>query len=173
MKANALLKQNIDTLLRARGQTRRELACWVRQSVNPKKVDPWISQIFTQPNREFQTKYLDRIAEFFGLAVYQLFQPGISSVTERRRVVDRRRGQDRRISARNHTLPVTPIRQIDISPEDEALLAEIKGLSYDEAQRLRYWVSVVKFGRPGARDTATPAPPPAAAPESAARRRTR
>lgn len=83
MKANALLKRNIDTLLKARGQTRRELAAWVRQSVNLRKVDP-LGKIFTEPDREFQAKYLDRIAEFFGLAVYQLFQPGISPLTERR-----------------------------------------------------------------------------------------
>lgn len=99
MKANLLLKHNIDTLLKARHQTRRDLAAWVRQSLDPKKIDPWISQIFTNPDREFQMKYLDRMADFFGIAVYQLFQPGISPLTERRSGTERRRVKDRRISA--------------------------------------------------------------------------
>lgn len=98
MKANQLIKHNIDTLLKARGQTRRDLASWVRQSIDAKKVDPWISQIFGNSDREFQTKYLDRIADFFGLSVYQLFQPGISPLTERRKGRDRRSGRERRVS---------------------------------------------------------------------------
>lgn len=98
MKASVLLKHNIDTLLKARHQTRHDLAVWVRQSLDSKKVDPWISQIFTRPNREFQLKYLDRIADFFGIAVYQLFQPGISPLTERRKGTARRSGRDRRVS---------------------------------------------------------------------------
>lgn len=98
MKALPLLKHNIDTLLDARNQTRHDLAVWVRQSTNRKRVDPWISKIFTTADAEFQTKYLDRIADFFGIAVYQLFQPGISPLTERRSRSNRRTGRDRRIS---------------------------------------------------------------------------
>lgn len=98
MKALPLIKHNIDTLLKARGQTRRDLASWVRQSANKRLIDPWISHIFTNPDAEIQTKYLDRIADFFGIAVYQLFQPGISPLTERRKGGDRRSGRDRRVS---------------------------------------------------------------------------
>ena len=99
MKALPLLKHNIDTLLKARSQTRRDLAMWVRQSMDKKKIDPWISHIFTNPDAEFQMKYLDRIADFFGLAVYQLFQPGIADRSERRSGSDRRKRLDRRVSA--------------------------------------------------------------------------
>lgn len=90
MKANALLKLNIDTILRARGQTRKDLAFWCRRS------ESWISKIFRSEKREIPIRYLDRISDFFGLATYQLFQPGISPLTERRKH-ERRSGRDRRI----------------------------------------------------------------------------
>ena len=102
MKAVSLLKHNIDTLLKARHQSRRDLAMWVRQSMDKKKIDPWISHIFAKADAEFQMKYLDRIADFFGVAVYQLFQPGIGPLTERRSGVGRRSGKDRRLSAVSH-----------------------------------------------------------------------
>lgn len=92
MKAHYLLKQNIDTLLKARGQKRKELAAWCR------RTESWLSQIFTNDERNVPLKYLDRIASFFGLATYQLFQPGISPLTERRQGQDRRKVKDRRIS---------------------------------------------------------------------------
>lgn len=104
MKAPALLKHNIDALLNKRGQSRRDLAMWVRQSTDKDLVDAWISGIFTRPEREFQMKYLDRIADFFGVAVYQLFQPGISPLTERRSGRERRTGLDRRVSNRQAQL---------------------------------------------------------------------
>jgi len=125
MKANQLLKHNIDTLLKARRQTRRDLAAWVRQSLDPKKIDPWISQIFTNPEREFQMKYLDRMADFFGIAVYQLFQPGISPFTERRSGTTRRSGHDRRISA----------NVLSEKPGDVDVMSLIRALSTAGRQR--------------------------------------
>lgn len=92
MKAHHLLKHNIDALLKARGQKRKELAAWCRRS------ESWLSQIFTDDERNMPLKYLDRIATFFGLATYQLFQPGISPLTERRTGSDRRKLKDRRLS---------------------------------------------------------------------------
>ena len=92
MKAHYLLKKNIDALLTARGHTRHDLAVWCRRG------DSWISQIFTNADREVPLKYLDRMADFFGIATYQLFQPGISPLTERRKGADRRSGRDRRVS---------------------------------------------------------------------------
>lgn len=162
MKASYLFKKNIETLLSRRGHTRHDLAFYCRRS------DAWLSKILGNSDRNLPLKYLDRIADFFGLAPYQLFQPGISPLTERRNGHDRRSGLDRRISARNRTVPMSPIRQIDISPEDEALLAEIKSLTYEEAQRLRHWVSVVKLGRPGARERAAPVGQPQAVASPAA-----
>lgn len=93
MTANTLLKRNIDALLRARRQNRKDLARWCGRS------EGWISQIFTDKTdrREFPTKYYDRIAKFFGLSLYQLFLPGIDDLTERR-LAQRRQGRDRRLS---------------------------------------------------------------------------
>lgn len=153
MRADSLLKHNIDALLKARGQTRHDLAVWARQSSDRKKVDPWISGIFTKPNREFQFKYLDRIADFFGLAVYQLFQPGISPLTERRKGSDRRSGRDRRLSARRDDLPSTPIRQIAVTPEDEEILEELHALEYETYQRVKGWITVARLGAGSGRKT--------------------
>jgi transcriptional regulator with XRE-family HTH domain len=91
LKAVYILKKNIDALLQARGQKRKELAQYCG------RTEAWMSQIFTKPHREIPLKYLDRIADFFGLAPYQLFQPGISPLTERRKGGDRRSGVDRRV----------------------------------------------------------------------------
>lgn len=167
MRADRLLRQNIDTLLKARGQTRTELAAWCGRSRS------WLSKIFNESNdpsdrRGINLKYLDKIADFFGLAAYQLFQPGISPLTERRSGHDRRSGQDRRISARNQRLPATPIRQIDITPEDEALLAALRELTHEEYLRIRHWIQVTRLGRPDPQRTADRGvPPEAAAPPAA------
>src|SRR6185436_17614376 len=92
MQANLLLKTNIDALLRARGQTRKDLAMWCR------RTESWISKAFLDPNRSIPLRYFDRIADFFGLATYQLFQPGITPYTERRSGKERRSGMERRLS---------------------------------------------------------------------------
>lgn len=91
LKASELLKHNIDALLQARGQNKAELARWCRRSRS------WMDKIFSEDRREVPLKYLDRIADFFGIATYQLFQPGISPLTERRKA-ERRAGTDRRVS---------------------------------------------------------------------------
>lgn len=92
MHAQLLLKRNIDSLLRARGQSRHDLAMWCR------RTDAWLSKIMdVQGQRGLPLKYLDRIADFFGIAAYQLLQPGIAPLMERRKA-ERRSGVDRRVS---------------------------------------------------------------------------
>lgn len=101
MKATYLLRRNIEALLQARKETQTSLAF----AIGHKKS--WINK-FLNGTRQLQLKDLDRIADFFGLATYQLFQPGISSLTERRKLKDRRSGQDRRISrAQREMISVT------------------------------------------------------------------
>lgn len=90
MRAIFLLTQNIRSLLDERRESQHSLAQWCRHS------DVWLSH-FLAGKREIQLKDLDRVAEFFGIATYQLFQPGISRLTERRSAVERRSGRDRRI----------------------------------------------------------------------------
>jgi hypothetical protein len=94
LTANQLLKHNIDALLKARGQTRVSLAMWCRCSRS------WLDKAFSDTSRGIPVKYLDRISKFFGLAIYQLFSPGIDPLTERR-TIHRRKGRDRRLSAAN------------------------------------------------------------------------
>lgn len=117
MKAALLLKNNLDTLLRGRHQSRKDLAMWCHRS------ESWLSQIFTDPEREVPLKYLDRIADFFGVATYQLFQPGVSAITERRHA-DRRSGRDRRLSrATINALPT------DLSNAEIGLVAKLRAVA--------------------------------------------
>lgn len=90
LRALHLIRANISALLTARRQSQTELAFWMR------KGKSWINK-FLNGTREIQLKDLDRIADFFGIATYQLFQPGISPLTERRKGYDRRSGSDRRV----------------------------------------------------------------------------
>jgi transcriptional regulator with XRE-family HTH domain len=92
LRSAYVLRRNLEALLKARGQTQHDLAQWCRRS------DPWLSKILDEnANRGLPLKYLDRIADFFGIATYQLFQPGITPLLERRKG-ERRRGLDRRVA---------------------------------------------------------------------------
>lgn len=91
MRAHRLLAENISGLLRARHLRQHDLALWCRHT------DVWLSYILSG-KREPQLKDLDRMADFFGIATYQLFQPGVAAASERRSGLDRRGGRERRIS---------------------------------------------------------------------------
>ncbi|MPZ20120.1 MAG: hypothetical protein GEV06_19715 [Luteitalea sp.] len=165
MKASYLLKRNIRTLLSARGQTAHDLAVWCR------KTDPWVSKILSdkppppgEKERGIPLKYLDRIADFFGIATYQLFQPGISPLTERRGGKDRRGGRDRRISGRQQEIVATPIRALTLTADDEAMLAELHALSYEQYQHVKAWIAVARFGPHSERNRTPPDAPLLAAP---------
>jgi hypothetical protein len=139
MKANVLLKQNINTLLTRRNQSRRDLARWCH------RTESWLSQIFTKPEREIPLKYLDRMADFFGVAVYQLFQPGISSISERRKGLDRRSGKDRRLSAMGHHVRESVSSTIaNLSPADVADLIRWKTLTDDSRAAVREAMQAVE-----------------------------
>lgn len=93
-KANYLLVQNIQSLLAARRENAKSLAQWAGHR------PAWLSKILAS-ERGIKLSDLDKIADFFGLTVAQLFTNGISPLTERRRgerrsSQDRRSGQDRR-----------------------------------------------------------------------------
>ena len=172
MKASVLLRQNIKAILKARGQTAHDLALWCRMD------DSWISKILSDGPEDrakgIPLKHLDRIADFFGIATYQLFQPGSSPLTERRSGHDRRSGMDRRISGPRLDLPRSPARRIAVTPEDEGILAELHALDYDTYQRVKAWITVAKLGVGSGRKTAPPAEAsPADAPRSSGVRRPR
>lgn len=127
VQANRLLKANIDALLRARHQSRHDLAQWCR------RTDAWLSKILsdspTDQARGLPLKYLDRIADFFGLATYQLFQPGLGGVGERRRA-ERRSSKDRRVSALNQRVRQSLSEAVaSLSQTDVADMIRLKTLS--------------------------------------------
>jgi transcriptional regulator with XRE-family HTH domain len=122
MKAVQLLSNNISALLRARGQTQHDLAQWCHHS------DVWLSN-FLKGMRQIQLKDLDRIADFFGIATYQLFQPGLTAATERRSAKDRRAGRERRIShaQKNMMALAADIGHARRKPEHRNLSSPLKG----------------------------------------------
>lgn len=91
MQATRLLAENIAALLKRRGYSQADLAQWCRHSA------VWVSQ-FLAGKRNVKVRDLDRMADLLGVPVFQLFQPGISSRTERRAGVDRRQGTERRVT---------------------------------------------------------------------------
>lgn len=141
MQANALMKHNVKTLLAGRRQTQRDLAMWCRRS------DAWIGKILAEDRREFPMKYWDRIADFFGIAVYQLIQPGISALTERRRG-ERRIGRDRRMRNVAHV-----VRESALS--DKSLIHEVLTLADDDRIALVGQLAALKRRRIDVPNTAT------------------
>lgn len=153
MKANELMKRNIDALLHARHQQRKDLAVWCRRG------ESWISKIMKEDRREFPMKYWDRIADFFGIATYQLLQPGISPLTERRKGGDRRSGQDRRKSAINHRVRETVSSAIaTLTPEDVADLLRLKSMDAEKRAGARDVIEAIARSGPqtGARGRGRP-----------------
>lgn len=135
MHASKLLKANIDALLKARQQTRHDLALWCRRS------DAWLSKILSdKPSdqaRGLPLKYLDRISDFFGIASYQLFQPGISPLLERRKG-DRRTGRDRRVGVMNHHIRESVSSLIaGLTPADVADIIRLRSLQGESRDAVR------------------------------------
>lgn len=138
MKADFLFRHNVETLLKARNQTKHDLCVWCRRS------DAWLSKILGKESRNVPMKYLDRIADFFGLEAYQLFLPGITAFTERRRGGDRRSGKERRLAGL--TQPTAePSHQV--SAVDASLLTQINQLTVDERRRFEHWLAATLAAR--------------------------
>lgn len=97
MKARLLLARNIHAILTARKESQTALALWCHKKVS------WINKILAG-RRPMHIDDFDRVADFLGISVYQLFQPGVSALTERRRPGDRRKKQDRRIGHAERTV---------------------------------------------------------------------
>jgi DNA-binding Xre family transcriptional regulator len=151
MKANFLLKHNIDTLLKARGQHRKDLAQWCR------RTEAWISKIFTDDKRGVPLKYLDRIADFFGIATYQLLQPGISGLTERRSRIERRTVRDRRVSNLKLARDASPLLNVALEPEEVAAIQRRRLLLPADRQKVDDLLALATKPRPrGKPNTGSP-----------------
>jgi transcriptional regulator with XRE-family HTH domain len=105
-KALSQLRMNVEFLLTIRKEKKQDLAAEM-------KLDPSTLTKFLNGTREIQFHHLDGMATFFGLEIYQLFQPGISPLGERRHIKDRRQGGDRRKADRLAHVPTPhPARRV-------------------------------------------------------------
>lgn len=177
MKATLQLKTNIDDLLKRNGRTRRELAIRVLGTTDLQRADSWISKIFGKAGyhtREIQTKYLDDIADYFGLDVFQLFQPGTSEKTERRSGHDRRSGKERRLDRRTKRTRATVPPVVELTLLEREILDDLRKLQYRDFEHVRGWIAMAKLGpllRRGAAPDITPPPVPSEAMTKRRRRR--
>lgn len=111
LRADVLLAQNIRALLDARRLDDQALAIWCGHK------GAWLSKALSG-ERGIRLKDLGKIADFFGLTVAELFQHGISPLTERRRFErrsgsDRRTGEDRRKARTGYELhPSTDVPRL-------------------------------------------------------------
>lgn len=144
LRAPYMLRQNVTDLLIARKEDQVTLA----KALGHDKS--WANK-FLNGHRSIPLKELDQIADFFGLATYQLLQPGISRLTERRSGSDRRKGRERRIGhvarqtqqlgeeiARAHPrqAPPSPPPDVDLDHIVEVLHG-LMGAVSDLAERVR------------------------------------
>lgn len=88
VSAKYLFRQNVRSLLMSRHENAASLAMWCGH-------DKSRASKVLAGDREPQMKDLDRIADFFGIDTFRLFQPGIEPLLERRKS-ERRSGLDRR-----------------------------------------------------------------------------
>ena len=89
-KAVVQLRENLKGLLVSFKVNQKDLAHAIGRH-------PTTLNKFLQGTRELQFEDVDQIADFFGLKVYELFQPGGSRLTDRRSGLERRQGKERRI----------------------------------------------------------------------------
>lgn len=145
LRAVNLLRENIRSLLRARGTNQKELSFFLRR--HPTTINK-----FLKGTREVQLADLDRMADFFGLATYQLFQPGISPLTERRSGKERRSGQDRRIShAQRLEEAVRPPKEPRLHPDDRDLLDRFHTLPEPALEAIKLLMSAHLLTQPDAK----------------------
>jgi len=101
IRADKLLAENIRALLCHRGVEAQALAIWCGHR------KAWISKVLSG-DRGLPVRELNKVADFFGLTVAELFSPGISPLYERRhaerRANDRRSEGDRRGATREDAI---------------------------------------------------------------------
>jgi transcriptional regulator with XRE-family HTH domain len=146
LRAVNLLRENIRSLLRARGTNQKELSFFLRR--HPTTINK-----FLKGTREVQLADLDRMADFFGLATYQLFQPGISPLTERRSGKERRKLPDRRIGYAAHIAPEPPRgpQHPRLSDEDRDLLDRFHTLPEPALEAIKLLMSAHLLTQPDAK----------------------
>lgn len=153
IRVNLLIKQNIVELLGRRRFHQQDLAWACRRDLPKPKAGQWLSKILTSPKHNLPIEYWDRVADFFGIATYQLLQPGIAGASERRRGGDRRVRPERRMSR----------RVLGMEPRTDAYAAlwdEIRTLAAADLETVRDFVAGLRSHDAGTsgrhRDTSDP-----------------
>lgn len=90
LRAVNVLRENVRALMAQRQLNQKAVAFALSRHPT------WINK-FLLGHRMISVTDLDKLADLLGVATYQLFQPGVSKMTERRRG-DRRLGPERRVS---------------------------------------------------------------------------
>jgi hypothetical protein len=136
IRVQALVKENIVALLRARRVQQQDLAVWCRRDVSKETAGQWLSKILGSPKHNLPLEYWNRVADFFNLEPYQLLQPGIAASSERRRGGDRRAGRERRMSR----------RMMAIEPTGDLMdvWAQLRGMSLEDVALLRRFLSSLR-----------------------------
>lgn len=156
LRAVNQLRENIRALMRARGIEQQALAFALRRHPT------WINK-FLKGTRPITIADLDGLADFFGLSAYQLFMPGISSVTERRRGDERRAGRDRRISQSHRQLEVVAAEMArarneqTLTPLESAALERIRALDPEMKSAMLSMMDRLKAPKKKPRNTNNPA----------------
>lgn len=89
LRAVNQLRENVRELMRVRGLDQKSVSFALGHHPT------WINK-FLKGTRPINVADLDGLSDLFGFTAYQLFQPGIAPLTERRKR-ERRSGRDRRI----------------------------------------------------------------------------
>lgn len=151
-RADLLLAENLRTLIAARSVDAGDVAMATGHGSS------WISKILNG-DRGMRVEDVGKVASYFGLTVAELFSPGISAVTERRRVSrrsgsERRRIEDRRKNSVTHTsgfvvehsrpaLKGGPVPHVPVDPDPATL--EVNALSLSDIDE-RIHVCVTTLG---------------------------
>lgn len=130
LRTAELLRRNIAALLTARGLTQVDLAFSLGHGKS------WINK-FLNDARGLQLKDLGPIADVLGVQTYQLFQPGTSTLTERRTGLDRRSGRERRVGHAHRMMEGTRAELDRVSPGGKGQLrAAAKSLYRERLERI-------------------------------------
>lgn len=127
ISAMRALKLNIKALLHAQHRKQKDLTDYLGVT------EGWLSNILTKDSRNMQLQYIDRMADFFRVEPYQLFQPGIVPDTNRRSGKDRRSGRDRRVSRAEDVL--RPVPSMSSLEERLAQIRQMDPRSYQDFAR--------------------------------------
>lgn len=143
LRAVNQLRENLKALLAGRHIDQKALAFALRRHPT------WINK-FLKGTRTISMQDLDGLADVFGLSAFELFRPGISALTERRKGLDRRTGRDRRVSTQAR-LAHTIQQELTHSEPPHGLPPGVEAALVDVQRAVSRVIQEANFGRQTAR----------------------